>query len=63
MSGPTQERIADGLTGTAITTGAGMTIADFNAYLEAGTLIVGLIAGIFALFFHIRRYRNERKKK
>ena len=37
-----------------------MSLAELNAYLETGTLIVGLLAGLFALFFHARRWYRDR---
>lgn len=55
------ERAADALTGTSLFTWAGVSLAQFNQVLETLTLLVGLFAGIFALFFHARRWLNERK--
>ena len=60
MQQQTQERVVDGLAGTSLTAGVGMTLADFNIILETATLTIGLIAGVFALFFQARRwYRGK----
>ena len=39
-----------------------VTLADINMWLETATFAVGLVAGIFAMFFHIRRYFRSRKR-
>lgn len=49
------------LAGTSAFTGFGMTLVSFNMYLETATLIVGFTAGIFALFFQVRRWCAIRK--
>lgn len=51
-----QERLVDGLAGISLTSGVGMNLADFNVILETATLSIGLVAGVFALFFQVRRY-------
>ncbi len=56
MQQQTQERMVDTLAGTSLTAGVSMTLADFNTILETATLTIGLIAGVFALFFQVRRY-------
>lgn len=56
MSQQTRERVVDGLAGTSLTAGVGVNLADFNIILETATLTIGLIAGVFALFFQVRRY-------
>ena len=62
MQQQTQERLVDGLAGTSLTAGVSMTLADFNVILETATLTIGLIAGVFALFFQVRRYRRGKKR-
>lgn len=57
-----QERVADTLSGGSLSVGVAMTVADYNAIMEAATLTVGLIAGIFAMFFHIRRWYRGRQR-
>ena len=61
MSDPTEQaNLANKLTGASIAAGASMSMTDLNLYLETGTLIVGLLAGLFALFFHIRRWYRDK---
>lgn len=55
------ERATNYLAGTSFLTGFGMTLAEFNVYLETGTMIVGFTAGLFALFFQVRRWCAIRK--
>lgn len=57
-----QERLVDGLAGISLTSGVGMNLADFNVILETATLSIGLVAGVFALFFQVRRYFRGRKR-
>lgn len=54
------ERVADVLTGSALGTWLVNQLVNINVVLESLTLLVGLIAGIFALLFHFRKWRNER---
>ena len=56
-----EEKAVNALAGTSIATGTGMSLVDLNVYLETGTLIVGFTAGIFALFFQIRRWYRGRQ--
>lgn len=49
------------LAGTSAFTGFGMSLVDFNTYLETATMIVGLTAGLFALFFQVRRWYRGRQ--
>ncbi len=62
MQQQTQERVVDTLAGTSLTAGVGMNLADLNVILETVTLTIGLIAGVFALFFQVRRYYRGKKR-
>lgn len=62
MQQQTQERLVDGLAGTSLTAGVGMNLAELNVILETATLTIGLIAGVFALFFQVRRYYRGKKR-
>ncbi len=55
-----QEALTNKLTGTAVAVGGVIPLADLNVYLETATLTVGLLAGLFALFFHIRRWYRDK---
>lgn len=59
MSQQVQARAADAL-GTVAIGAWTLNLTDLNVILETATLGIGLIAGVFALFFHIRRYRRGR---
>lgn len=62
MEQQTQERLVDGLAGTSLTAGISMNLADFNVMLETAVLVIGLVAGVFAMFFQIRRYYRGKKR-
>ncbi len=62
MQQQTQERVVDTLAGTSLTAGVGMNLAELNVVLETVTLSVGLVAGVFALFFQVRRYYRGKKR-
>ncbi len=62
MQQQTQERAVDTLAGTSLTAGVSMNLADLNVILETVTLTIGLIAGVFALFFQVRRYYRGKKR-
>lgn len=55
-----QEALTNKLTGTTLVASVSVTIVDFNLYMESATLIVGFIAGLFACFFHIRRWYRDK---
>lgn len=57
MTQQVQARAADTLATIAIGAWT-LTLADLNVILETVTLTLGMVAGVFALFFHIRRYRR-----
>lgn len=61
MSAPVQQKAADVLTGAAITTYAGVSLTDLNLYLETASLALSVIAALFAVFFHVRRWWRERQ--
>lgn len=61
-SGKVVDRAADTLSGGALASGLLAYLTDVNIVLETVTLLLGAVAGVFALFFHYRRWRNERKK-
>ena len=56
-----QEKIVDIASGSALTAGITMNIAEYNVVMEAVTLTLGAIAALFSLFFHIRRWYRGRK--
>ena len=58
-----EEKVVNVLAGTSLASGTGVSLVDFNVYLETGTLVVGLTAGLFALFFQIRRWYRGRQKQ
>ena len=58
---PAQEKVADVLTATPIVSLFSYNFMTLNEVLETATLIIGLIAGLFAMFFHIRRWYRGRK--
>ena len=62
MSGPLEEKVANVLTATPFASIAGVNFMTLNELLETGTLIVGFVAGMFAMFFHIRRYFRSRAR-
>jgi hypothetical protein len=55
----TRNNIVDVLSGTALASGGGVTLLEFNTYLETATLILGFVAGCFAVYFHVKRFVNE----
>lgn len=62
MSGTTHERIVDALSGTAIASATFNSLAVVNEILHTLTLLLGVIAGFFAVFFHVRRYVQSRRR-
>lgn len=54
-----QEHVTDSL--TTITIGSWvLTFADVNVVLETFTLTLGVVAGAFAIYFHVRRYLRQK---
>lgn len=62
MSTPVQERVVDGITTIPFVSIFGYNFLTLNEFLETATLLVGLLSGIFALFFHIRRWWRGRQR-
>ena len=61
MSGPVEQKVVDVLTATPFLSIAGVNFMALNELLETATLTVGFIAGVFAMFFHVRRWWRGRK--
>lgn len=59
----TQGRLADGLTGTTLVTTAVGWLDSINQLLQAFSLTVALISGVFALYFQLKRLIRERGEK
>jgi len=62
MNQPVQEKLVDAVTTVPFISLFGYNFMTLNELLETTTLCVGLIAAIFSLFFHIRRYFRGRKR-
>ena len=62
MNTPLQEKVANVLSGAPIAASMGMSLGEFNIMLETATLVLGFVAGAFAMFFHIRRYLRSRAR-
>lgn len=63
---PMSEKAADRITDT-LATGSLLSwslafFGNLNIVLETLTLLAGLAAGMFAIFFHYRRWKNEHAK-
>lgn len=54
------ERVADVLAGSALGSWLFNQLTAINVVLETITLTLGVMAGVFALFFHYRKWKNER---
>jgi hypothetical protein len=57
------ERSADSLAGGSGLAWVYAHLNELNAILETLTLLLVLVATVFSLFFHIRRWLNERAKR
>jgi hypothetical protein len=56
-----QQRVADYSASVTMGSWVTVTLSDFNAILETATLTLGLVAGAFSLYFHVRRALRHRK--
>jgi hypothetical protein len=61
MSHPVQEKVVDAITAVPFLSLFGYNFITLNEFLETATLIIGLVSGLFALFFNVRRWWRERK--
>ena len=62
MKQQAQENIVDALATTPLVSVAGVNLISLNELLETATLAVGFVAGLFALFFQVRRWYRARKR-
>lgn len=56
---PTKVLSADA---TVVTTAAVAWTDVLHSFLEWGVLILGFVSGLFALYWHIKRWRKEREQ-
>ena len=58
-----EQKMVDTLSTVPFLSVAGVNFMTLNEFLETGTLILGFVAGLFAVFFHARRWYLGRKTK
>jgi hypothetical protein len=64
MGGPQEQKIVDIVSAIPFASVFGYNFMTLNELLETATLTIGLLSGVFALFFHIRRwYRGKKREK
>ena len=57
-----EQKIVHVLTATPFISLFGYNFMSLNEFLETATLVVGLTAGVFAMFFQVRRWWRGRKR-
>jgi len=58
----TEERVVNGLVAVPFASVFGYNFMSLNQFLETATLTLGLITGLIALAFQVRRYLRGRKR-
>lgn len=58
-----QQKVAEVLGGGPIAAFVTTTLTEWNVVLETATLVLGLIAGVFSVYFFVSRFIRERKAK
>lgn len=58
----TQERLVDAASTAPFVSLAGYHFMSLNEFLETATLLMGFVAGMFAMFFHVRRWFRSHKR-
>lgn len=60
LSPQQQQQIAEGAAGAAIAAGTSPLWMSVDHILQTATLTLGVIAGGFAVYFHVRKFFRER---
>lgn len=63
MTPQQQQQLAEGAAGAAIAAGTSPLWVSLDHVLQTATLALGVIAGAFAVYFHVRKFVQERRAR